>query len=367
MDFYGFNHAEIDLGVLKRNYARICEYAGGAQVIAVVKADAYAHGAVRCAQALYQAGCRFFAVSCINEAMEIRRVVRESDVLILGIVPEAGVPLLCENGLIVALASAEEARRLSGAVPPGKKLRVHVKVDTGMNRIGFPSDEDGAREIAEALACGKFEAEGLFTHFACADEPQSPMTREQFGRFCRLEKELAARGITFRVRHVCNSAATMVDPDMHLDAVRAGIILYGLDPSPLTRAAGLEAVMTLKTTITHVHTVRAGETVGYGATFTAPCDMTVATLPIGYYDGFIRAYANGGGAPYKDRFCPIVGRICMDQCMIDVTGTDAKVGDVIELFGRGSSVEKLSDAAGTIPYESLCLISKRVERIYLEN
>ena len=367
MDFYGFNCAEIDLGVLKRNYARICEYADGAQVIAVVKADAYAHGAVRCAQALCQAGCRFFAVSCVNEAMEIRRHVGKSDILILGVVPEAAVPLLCENGLIVALASSEEASRLAAAVPAGRKLRVHVKLDTGMNRIGFPADGEGAREIERALSCGKFEPEGLFTHFACADEPDDRMTRRQFERFLAVEAELAARGITFKVRHVCNSAATMLDPDMHLDAVRAGIILYGLDPSPHARATGLEPVMTLKTRITHIHTVRAGETVGYGATFTAPRDMTVATLPIGYYDGFIRAYANGGGAPYKGRFCPIVGRICMDQCMIDVTGTDARVGDVIELFGKGNSVEKLSDAAGTISYESLCLISKRVERVYVES
>lgn len=364
MDFYGFNRAEIDLGVLESNYKRICEYAGGSKVMCVVKADAYAHGALRCAETLYRAGCRLFGVSCVNEAIEIRHCVGNSDILILGIVPEAGVPLLCENNIIVALASAEEARRLAAAVPEGKRLRVHVKLDTGMNRIGFAANEKGVDEIEKALSCGKFSAEGLFTHFACADEPSSDMTRQQFDRFKKCEKLLSDRGIVFGCRHVCNSAATMLDPEMHLDAVRAGIILYGLDPSPEARASGLKPVMSLKTKITHIHSIEPGEKVGYGATFTAEYPMIVATLPIGYYDGFIRAYANGTGVPFGGKDCPIVGRICMDQCMIDVTGTDAKVGDPVELFGAEHSVERFSDAANTIPYESLCLISKRVERVY---
>ena len=298
MDFYGFNRAEIDLGVLAENYRRICEYAGGAKVIGVVKANAYSHGAVRCAETLYRCGCRHFAVSSVNEAMEIRAAVRESDIIILGIVPAAAVPLLCANGIIVALASTEEADQLAAAVPRGKKLRVHVKVDTGMNRIGFPANERGIDEIGAALACGKFDAEGLFTHFACADEPSSGMTREQFDRFMAVERGLGDRGIRFKLRHCCNSAGTILDPDMHLDAVRAGIILYGLDPSAEARARGLRPVMTLKTRITHIHEVEPGETVGYGATFTAKEKMTVATLPIGYYDGFIRAYANGTGVPF---------------------------------------------------------------------
>jgi len=366
MDFYGFNHAEIDLGVLAANYRRICEYANGVPVIGVVKANAYSHGAVRCAETLYKCGCRHFAVSSVNEAMEILAAVRESDVIILGVVPAAAVPLLCQNRIITTLASSEEARELASAVPNGKKLRVHVKLDTGMNRIGFPATDAGVGEIEEALACGKFEAEGLFTHFACADEPSSPMTREQFDRFTRAEQALRDRGITFGMRHVCNSAGTILHPEMHLDAVRAGIILYGLDPSPEARASGLVPVMTLKTKITHIHTVRAGETVGYGAAFTAPRDMTVATLPIGYYDGFIRAYANGTGVRFAGRDCPILGRICMDQCMIDVTGADAHPGDTVELFGRNNPVERFADAADTISYECICLISQRVERVYVE-
>lgn len=366
MDFYGFNHAEIDLGVLAANYRRICEYAAGVPVISVVKANAYSHGAVRCAETLYRCGCRHFAVSSVNEAMEIRAAVRESDIIILGIVPSAAVPLLCANGIIAALASAEEARQLGAAVPAGRKLRVHVKVDTGMNRIGFAANERGVDEIACALSCGKFEADGLFTHFACADEPTSDMTDAQFSRFKYVENALSERGITFKMRHVCNSAGTILRPEMHLDAVRAGIILYGLDPSAEARAAGLRAVMTLKTKITHIHTVEAGETVGYGAAFTAPKRMRVATLPIGYYDGFIRAYANGTGVRIGERDCPILGRICMDQCMIDVTDADANVGDTVELFGRTNSVERFAEAAGTISYECLCLISQRVERVYLD-
>ena len=364
MDFYGFNRAEIDLGVLAENYKRICEYAKGTPVISVVKANAYSHGSVRCSETLYRCGCRHFAVSSVNEAMEIRAAVRDSDIIILGVVPAEAVPLLCANDIIAALASSEEAEMLAAAVPRGKKLRVHVKLDTGMNRIGFPATEEGADQIEKALSCGKFKAEGLFTHFACADEPSSDMTRRQFEKFKATEALLAGRGVTFKMRHVCNSAGTILDPDMHLDGVRAGIILYGLDPSPEARAAGLAPVMSLKTKITHVHDVEAGETVGYGAAFTAPSRMTVATLPIGYYDGFIRAYANGAGVPFGGRDCPIVGRICMDQCMIDVTGTDAKVGDTVELFGRTNTVERFAEAAGTISYECLCLISQRVEWVY---
>lgn len=364
MDFYGFNRAEIDLGILADNYRRICEYAKGTPVISVVKANAYSHGAVRCSETLYRCGCRHFAVSSVNEAMEIRAAVRESEIIILGVVPAEGVPLLCANDITVALASDEEARVLAAAVPAGKKLRVHVKLDTGMNRIGFPATREGVDQIERALSCGKFLPDGLFTHFACADEPSSDMTSRQFERFTAAEKMLCERGLTFKMRHVCNSAGTILDPDMHLDAVRAGIILYGLDPSPEARATGLKPVMSLKTKITHIHEVEAGETVGYGAAFTAPQRMKIATLPIGYYDGFIRAYANGAGVPFGGRDCPIVGRICMDQCMIDVTGTEAAVGDTVELFGQTNTVERFACAAGTISYECLCLISQRVERVY---
>lgn len=362
-----FNRAEIDLSVLADNYKRIEEYAGGTPVLGVVKADAYGHGARECASVLYNCGCRFFAVANAAEALSIRDVVGDSNIMILGIAVPSSATLLCENGVIAALASLEQAKELSRYIPAGKKLRVHIKLDTGMNRIGFSCDENGIRDIEEALSLGCFETHGLFSHLACADMPGTgdAFTDRQFKRYVNMRDALESKGIKFSVHHISNSAATFLRPDMRLDMVRCGIILYGIDPSDEAKAAGLRPVMTLKTKIVHIHNINAGDSVGYGATFTAQKPMRIATLPIGYDDGFIRAYANTPGVLIRGRTAKIVGRICMDQCMVDITGTDACIGDDVELFGRNNPVELFAKAANTIPYESLCIVSKRVPRVFI--
>ena len=188
----------------------------------------------------------------------------------------------------------------------------------------------------------------------------------QFKRYIRMRDALKEAGIVFRTHHISNSAATVARPEMRLDAVRCGIILYGADPSSEMKTEGLAPVMTLKTKIVHIHDLAPGDSVGYGATFTAARPMTVATLPIGYDDGFIRAYSKAPGVMINGKIAPIIGRICMDQCMADITDIKAAVGDEVELFGKNNSVCLFADAASTIPYETLCIVGKRVPRVYIK-
>lgn len=358
-------YAEIDRAVLRSNYKKIKEAASTSEIIAVVKADAYGHGDRECSRIFYECGCRFFAVATVDEALGMRELYPDCEILILGICPFDAADVLADSNIIAALGSIEHARMLKSNLSSGKTLRCHLKLDTGMNRIGFSSREEDFGIIEEAFSIDGLEVEGMFSHFACSDMPESSMTDEQFARFVNVEKHLKRKGIQLKVRHISNSAATLYRPDTHLDYVRCGIILYGLDPSSDRPAAGLTPAMTFKSHITHIHSIRKGETVGYGADFTADRDMKIATLPIGYADGFIRAYAKGGFMVLSGKRCPIVGRICMDQCMIDVTDAEAVPGDEVTIFGPDISVNNLADAAGTINYECVCLLSRRVKRIYI--
>ncbi|MDD6265888.1 MAG: alanine racemase [Clostridia bacterium] len=362
-----FNRAEINLGTLCNNYKRITEYAGSTPVLCVVKADAYGHGAIECARALYGCGCRFFAVANAQEALEIRATVGKSDILILGIACFDLIPVLCENSVICTLASYEQAKIIKSKLPSGKKLRVHIKIDTGMNRIGFSCDGEGLENIKKSLSLGCFEVCGLYSHLAVADEPGEgdKYTDMQFGKYKKMSEELENCKIDIPVHHISNSAATFLRPDLRLDTVRCGIILYGIDPSEKAKTSGLEPVMTLRTKIVHLHTINAGDSVGYGATYTAKGKQRIATLPIGYDDGFIRAYSKTPGVIINGKTAPIVGRICMDQCMVNVTDIECKLGDDVELFGKNNSVNLFAKAANTIPYESVCIVSKRVPRVYI--
>ena len=349
------------------------------RVCCVIKADAYGHGAWQCARTLAAAGADFFAVSSIAEAEEVRLALAEYGdrigILILGYTLPADADLLIRYNIRQAVFSSEYARalraaireyKLDGVLPPDARLAIHIKVDTGMNRLGFSCDDiDG---MAALFAERDFVPEGLFTQFAQSDTPASPMTEEQFARYLRVSDALAARGCHVPLRHVCNSAAITNDPHMQLDMVRLGIELYGLMPSPDTILPGLRPVMTLKTVISHIHTVHAGEAVGYGASYTPDRDIRLATLPIGYADGFIRAYADGGSVLIRGKSAPICGRICMDQCMADITDIPAaRVGDEAVLFGENApSADEIAERANTIGYEVLCLIGKRVPRVYTQ-
>ena len=363
---YSNAYAEISTSALKANYNKIKNGLENSEMICVVKADAYGHGAKECTRIFYECGCRFFAVATVLEALQIREAYKDCEIIILGIAPFEAADILSDNNIIAALGSLEQAKFLSENLSAGKKLRCHLKLDTGMNRIGFSSKADDFEAIAEAFCIKGIEIEGMFSHFACADMPESDLTDKQYKRFLETHKRIEQRGFKLKVRHISNSAAALCRKDTHLDYVRCGIILYGLAPSKDVMDNELIPAMTLKTHITHIHTVEKGETVGYGAQFTAPERMKIATLPIGYADGFVRAYAMGGYMTVKGTKCPIVGRICMDQCMIDVSNVDVKTGDCVEVFGPENSVDNLAQAAKTINYESVCLLSQRVLRVYTD-
>ncbi len=364
--------AEIDLRKLRSNYTAIRRsVSSSAEMMCVVKADAYGHGAERCAAALYEAGARWFAVSCLEEAMQIRttfdsHLLYGANILILGYTPPENAGLLARNDIRQTVFSLEYAHALSKeAVAQGCAVRVHFKLDTGMNRLGYDALSDAADNIIDSAKLDGIIAEGIFTHFACADEADEGKTRLQFERFRRVEEELSARGLRL-IRHVCNSAATLRFPEYHLDMVRVGIILYGLEPFPIENS-GLSPVMTFKSIISHIHTVRAGDSVSYNGVYTAKRNVRAATVPVGYADGLLRHFADGG--LYINGVCaPILGRICMDQCIVDCGAVpSAKVGDEVVIFGGDPErLARLAEAAGTINYELVCLIGKRVARIYSE-
>ncbi len=379
---------EIDLSSLRENYRAIkreVERKSGEKkprIISVVKADAYGHGADRCTQVLIDEGCDFFAVSCIEEAISVRCVCDEkgsdAEILILGYTLPEEAHILAERNITQTVFSPDYARRLShAAVERGCVINVHVKLDTGMNRLGFVCRNDdeirsAAEDIESLYSLSGICVRGIFTHFARADEieGEDSLTQRQIARYEAVCTVLDEKGCCPPVKHASNSAASVRFGGLGLDYVREGILLYGASPSSEVSPDFLRPVMKLKTVVSHIHTLLPGETVSYGGTYKAEEEKTVATLPIGYADGFIRAY---GGAfvtleTKNGEFkAPIIGRICMDQCVIDVTGIDCRPGDNVRIFGGDpNELYALAAQAGTIDYECLCLVSARVPRVYKE-
>lgn len=319
----------------------------------VVKADCYGHG-TECVKALHSAGADLFAVSSLQEALQVREYT-DGDVLILSYTPVEDTPCLIENNFIQTVYSSEYAKRLSDSVPNGRRLRAHIKLDTGMNRIGFSYDDINA--VKAVLSNEKFSVEGIFTHFASSDESDKTSANEQLARFEIVKGALGDKYLY----HCANSGAIFSMPKAHFDIVRCGISLYGVSPSSEVKANGLMPVMTLCTTVVHVHTVKKGERISYGGIFKADEDRTIATLACGYGDGVPRAFT-GGEVEINGHACPVVGRVCMDHMMVDVSDMDAipQIGDTAVIFG---DVEKYACHIGTIPYEALCMVGKRVQRI----
>ena len=373
--------AEIDTEALLYNYKVLCAFSPHVRHICAVKADAYGHVAELCVAVLLRAGCDFFAVACIEEALAVRDVCdregKYADILILGYTCCSQAAILSENNIIQTVVSEDYARALqASAVEHDCSVKVHVALDTGMNRLGLCARNQA--ECAEAVdAIGRimeFESiriEGMFTHFARADEEYEDTiesdshTKQQFDRFDAVRKGLSARGIRLFC-HACNSAASVRFPQFAMDGVRFGIMLYGVSPSEhvdhITRP-----VMSLHTLVTHIHALLPGETVGYGGSFVAEEERLIATLPIGYADGFSRAYSGFCVTVQTDlgNFkAPVVGRVCMDQCMIDVTGLPVRAEDRVTVFGIDPlDLVNLAKMADTIEYEVLCRISARVPRI----
>jgi alanine racemase len=365
--------AEIDLDALAFNLRSIREKIGPrVKVLAAVKADAYGHGAVLCARRLQREGVDWFGVAIVEEALELRRAGISLPILCFdGFWPgqEGACLQKCITPVIHRLDAAEAlniAARARGIIFP-----VHVKIDTGMGRLGVRYDE--VSEFAASFR--RFESlriEGLMTHFAAADEPdRDEFTRQQIARFRQAAEIFRAHGHRIALEHLANSAATFAYPEAHADMVRLGGALYGLWRDalhPKTKPADLRSVMSFRTRVMLLKRIRRGETLGYGCTFEAPSEMLIAVLPVGYHDGYLRALSNRGRVVVRGKFAPVVGRISMDLTLIDVSAVDGvQVGDVVTLWGGDGEmaipVEDVAQIAGTLSYEVTCGVSGRVPRI----
>lgn len=366
--------AEIDLGAFAANLRGVRELVNPrVKVMAVVKANAYGHGAARMAAVAAENGADQLAVATLDEAVALREAGIELPILVLGTsIPGEGCVAAVELGIAQALCTVELAEALSAAAQRlGKEALVHLKIDTGMSRIGVRPEEAVAfMQRVGHLPGLKFA--GVFSHFAASDEPDNPYTLEQFARFQKALGALEQAGYTFPLRHIANSAAILDHPEMHLDMVRPGCILYGSWPGEKTqRKVVLKPTLALKTRIVFLKRVPAGTPVSYGLTYTAPTERLLATLPIGYADGYRRGLSNKASVLVRGRRAPIVGRVCMDQCVVDVTDVPGvALGDEVVLIGEQGkeavTAGELAAILGTLDLELYCGISPRVPRVYRE-
>ena len=370
--------AEINLDALAHNYRLLRGLAPEARFLGVVKADAYGHGAVPVAKKLQALGADMLAVACLAEAVELREAGITLPILCLGQTPVELAGDLLAYDVTQTVGDLETGEALSAAAEAaGKTLKVHVKVDTGMGRLGFVYYEDddeaalerAGKEIESLCALPGLEPEGIFTHFANADGSEA-YTKNQCARIYDVFGELWERGLhQFKIYHCAASAAVLNYSwtKVYMNMIRPGIALYGYVPDPSVRDPGLKPVMTVKSRIAAVRKLPAGAKISYGCTATLEQDSQIAVLPMGYGDGLPRALSNKLEVRIGDKLCPVLGRICMDMCMVDVTDAPGvKTGDVATVYGPGLT-DKAAQLAGTIAYELVCRISTRVTRVYLEN
>jgi len=366
--------ARVDLGVLKANYRAIVEHLGRERpkpapgVIAVVKANAYGHGAAQVGRALEDAGADLLACADIEEGATLRTAGVRADILIFGALSVSDLDGLFDCRLTPTISSPGAARAVQAAAARHKqRVRYHLKVDTGMNRLGFRFD-NLRRTLPDLLRSENLDLDAVFTHFATADDPGSALFDEQRQRFDRVLADLQALGARPRFRHAANSAAVVRDPRVWFDRVRPGLLLYGIVPPPLTSTMPLAPVMTLTSRVTAVKGMRAGEVTGYGARFTAKKPTTIAIVPAGYADGLDLRLAGRGAVLIRGQRAPIIGSVCMDMIMIDVTGLDASPGDEVVFIGRqgGDTIDarEMADTIGSIPWEIVCRVGTRIERVY---
>ena len=364
--------AEIDLNAVRANIRAIREKIGlGVRVMPIVKANAYGHGAAQVSRAVLDAGADMLGVACVAEAAILREAGIAAPILILGCSPADAVPDIVEQNVTATVCEIGFARALSAqAARFGKTARIHVKVDTGMGRIGTPTAQ-AASLIREISSLPGVEVEGVFTHFPSSDEDDSGFTAGQTAEFSKLLEELEREGLRPRIAHAANSGATLDHPNAYFDMIRPGIIMYGAYPSPLSsRSIVVTPALTFKTRVVFLKEIQAGTSVSYGRTFRAARKTTVATIPAGYADGFSRHLSNKGYALVRGQKAPIIGRVCMDQTLLDVTDTPGvQVGDEVILYGRQGderiSIEEIAELTGTVPHDVLCAIGPRVPRVYL--
>jgi alanine racemase len=367
--------AEIDLDAIAYNIKNIKKLAKDKEVIAVVKADCYGHGSLDVVPTLLENGASRLAVAVLTEGIELRNNHINAPMMILGYTPLYLGEDLIKYDLEQTVYDLEYAKELSKiALNLNKKAKIHIAIDTGMGRIGFLPNEKAVQDVCEICSLKGLEVLGIFTHFSTSDEEDKEYTYEQFKKFTDFTEKLSALGIEIPLKHVSNSGAIMDMPETYLDAVRAGIILYGYYPSNEVNKnnLSLKPALTLKASITRVQEMDKDMYISYGKTFKTERKSLIATLPIGYADGYSRLLAKDAKVIINGKFAPVVGRICMDQCMIDVTDIEnVKVGDEVILLGEQGNLkfnaDDIAEIMGTINYEILCMLKYRIPRVYIKN
>jgi alanine racemase len=365
---------EINLGALRNNVQemrRITE--PNAQLMAVVKANGYGHGIEQTAKTALDSGANWLGVALLQEAVLLREKGIKAPILILGYTPVEDADEVIHHDISQTIFTIEDARAFAAAAHRmGKKAKVHLKIDTGMGRLGFAPQKNTLDVLCSIVQLPDLNVEGIFTHFATADDADKSFAEEQFMRFQQLLKQLAAHHINIKWQHCANSAAVMDLPYTHLDLVRPGIALYGYYPSPHVRRdlVKLTPVMSLKARVAFLKEVSEGCSISYGRSYFVNKKTRIATIPLGYGDGYSRLLSNHGDVLIRGKRAPVVGRVCMDQLMVDVGHLpDVKQGDEVILLGRQGDEEitadELAGKLGTISYEVLCMISERVPRVYL--
>ena len=367
--------AEVNLDAIAYNYRKIKEKIGkNVKFLGVVKADAYGHGSVQVSRLLSEEGADYLAVSSADEALELRVNGIKLPILILGHTPKEQVAELIKYDITQAVTCKAKADEYSNeAVKCGGTLKIHIKVDTGMSRLGYLCDDGlfdtGVAGIVEACNLPGLYAEGIFTHFAEADEfgdAADNYTKHQFELFTNVIKAVEERGVHFEIRHCANTGAVARFPETYLDMVRPGLLLYGY--GEFAKDMGLKPAMALKTTVSTIKIYPEGTAISYGGIYVTDKKTRIGVLPYGYADGFLRALSNKCSLYTKEGPAKLRGKICMDMCMIDITDMmTVDVGSEVEVFGEKNPIEELSSIAGTIPYELTCAVSKRVPRMYIKD
>lgn len=374
--------AEVNIDAIQHNFNEIKKNLNNdTEIMCVIKADAYGHGAVFLAKLYEKLGASRFAVSNIEEAVQLRENGIKLPILILGFTPASMAKILFDNNIGQAVFSEDYAKELSDfAVKNNINVKIHIKLDTGMSRIGFmyqniKRDSSSISEIERVCRLPGLEKEGIFTHFAVSDEADDgrEVTLRQFECFSDAIEKLKTLGINFPVMHCSNSGAIIDYKQTYMNCVRAGIILYGLSPSQkLGGRFDLMPAMQIKSVIAQIKTVEAGSPVSYGCTYVTDKPAKIATVPIGYADGYTRSLGNRAYMTVNGKKAPVIGRVCMDQVMLDISDIEGvNVGDEVTVIGDGKnntvSFDDTAKMTGTINYELICLVGKRVPRVYIRN
>lgn len=371
-----FKWAEVDVDALMWNMRQIRKLVGeDVKIAAVVKANGYGHGSLEIMEYLLEAGADMIVVSSVNEAVEMRKKYKKAQTIVLGYTPEENVDEAIRYGVTQTVTSEAQAKILSDTAQRiGMGVSCHIKIDTGMNRIGFRVCEESADAVARIAELPGIHINGMFSHFATADESDKTFMKLQYERFCRMSEMLEERGVKTPVKHIANSAGIIDFPQCYMDMVRSGIITYGIYPSDDVDKSRVELkpVMSLKSRISHIKTIEEDSGISYGLTETVKAGSVIATIPVGYADGYPRSLSGKAEVLIRGKRAKIRGRVCMDQFMADVSHIpDVRVGDEVVLIGRDGdeyvSVDELAEIGNTISYELMCMIGRRVPRIYIKD